>query len=176
LFIAVAAPRLLMQQRRFHAQTQQLEAALEQERQLEQQLREQQKQSGEQIALLSKQLRELRSPQLNNPIVDVYPRRFTRADERPENEVTVGLGAKTITLLLHSTSRAAYRTYRLKIIDARHRVVWQEKGLVRQTTGEYVISLPSEFLPPGSYSFHVHPPNDSPNPIDSYQIKIATNR
>src|SRR5712664_1855214 len=68
LLIGVTTPWMLMQQARLRAQIEQSQAALRQEYQLEQQLREEQKQAGAQIAQLSERLRELRSPQLNNPI------------------------------------------------------------------------------------------------------------
>jgi len=178
LLLAVITSWLLRQQTRLREQINQSQAALQQEYQIEQQLREQEKQAGVQVAQLSEQLRELKSPQLNGVILDAYPSRFTRAADGPApNELTVPLGGKTITLLLHSSSRKAYPTYRLEIVDAKESVIWQGEGLVRQTTGEYVISLPSELLPPGSYSLHLYAPNHGQRiPVERYRIRMAMPR
>jgi hypothetical protein len=183
-----ATPCLLMQQqKRLRAQIEQSEAALQQERQLQRQLREEQKLAYVQIALLSQRLKKLRSPQLNSLILDVYPSRLVRAkewatrslrsaaDALAPNQLMVQPGMETITLLLHSARRTVFRMYRLEIVDAKDSVIWRSDGLVRQPTGEYVVTIPSELLPPGGYSLNVYASNQPQRmPVEGYWIQIAT--
>ncbi len=185
LLIALVAPWLLIQQTRMRTQIEQSQTALQKQYQVEQQLRnqeqqlrEQQKQASAQIAQLTERLKELSSPQLNSLIHDVYPSRFARTADGPApNELTVPPSGKTITLLLHSTSRTAYPTYRLEIRDAANNIVWQGDGLARQSTGEYVVTLPSKLLSPGGYTLQVYAPSRSERaPVESYRIRIATPR
>src|SRR5262249_48067271 len=97
------------------------------------------------------------------------------AERADVHTLVIPRGAKTVTLILHSASPAVYPTYRLEIVDARDRAVWQGEGLVRQPTGEYTISLPTELLPAGRYAFHVYAPGRDQRPrVESYGVRIVT--
>lgn len=137
--------------------------ALAQERQLREQIarleteNRQLQQTGEQQlnhkeAELQARLRELQTPQANVPLFDLYPRELARrAAATTTNEITLPRAAKTITLILNSQSEA--RTASLTIVSAQGAVVWRVTQLTRQAAGEYTLSLPAEFLPPGRYTF-----------------------
>jgi hypothetical protein len=149
----LAARRAQNEQARSLAQERQLReqiARLESENRQLQQTSEQQLNSKE--AELQARLRELNAPQANVSLFDLYPRELARrAAATTINEITLPRAAKTVTLILNSQSEA--RAASLTISNAQGAVVWRAARLTRQAAGEYTLSLPVEFLPPGRYTF-----------------------
>jgi len=148
------------EQTRLIAQQQELRervASLEAENQQLNRQQAQQQQADRELAELQARVKELAAPQLNPPMFDLYPREMTRrADQSEINEIAIPRHAKTVTLILNSQSQTATRAASLEIVNAQGAIVWRADGLTRHPTGDYTISLPAEFLPPGRYTLNLH--------------------
>lgn len=97
----------------------------------------------------------LTEPQLNLPVVDIYPEDMVlRGGSGPPEETiqraTVGEG---IVFILGSQS-AAVGPFALEVLEG-NRVVWRGEGLRRQERGEFTVTLPAAILPQGLLTFHI---------------------
>jgi hypothetical protein len=99
------------------------------------------------------QLADLRRPQLNVPVFDVYSREsILRAGEQNEvNRITLPSSATSCTLILNGEGLAASPSYAIEILDQKQQTVWQGQGLKRGPDGNLVISLSQTFLTEGKY-------------------------
>jgi hypothetical protein len=145
--------RLIAQQQEMRERVTSLEAENQQLRQDQ----AQQQEASRELAELQARVKELAGPQLNPPMFDLYPRELTRrADQSGINEIAAPRDAKFVTLILISQSQTASRDASLEIVNAQGVVVWRADGLTRHPTGDYTISLPAEFLPPGRYTLNLY--------------------
>jgi hypothetical protein len=135
-------------------------------------------QAREEIARLQAQVKELSSPQVNVPVLEVFPRELAQRGERlAVNQLEIPARAKVVTLILNSQSAAPAGSYSLEVLNAQQRVVWSKSGLVRHPTGDYTIQVPAESLPPGSYTFKVYGQAGGRRaPVESYQIRVSRAR
>lgn len=126
------------------------------------------------IAQLEARVRELSAPQLNVPVLEVFPAEMTQRDtSAPATQLTIPANARRVTLILNSQSTITARSYQLEIRDTRNRVVTTAQGLVRQATGDYTVSLAAESLPSGSYTFNVYTQvAGQRTKIESYRVRV----
>jgi len=136
----------------------------------------QQDQAQQEIARLQAQIRELSAPQVNIPVLEIFPQGLAERGEREVNQLQIPRGAKAVTLILNSQSAAESKSYSLEILDARQNTVWSQQGqqnLTRHSTGDYTINIPTGLLPPGSYTFNVYGQVAGKRlKIESYRIRI----
>ena len=96
---------------------------------------------------LRNQVEELSSPQLNAPILDLYPG-STRGEKQAVQ--TVPPDARLFTLVLNLQGRPAFEEYRLEILEGQQ-VVLQEGGLKPNPYGSFSVTLSRDLLGPGDF-------------------------
>ncbi|HEY5838342.1 MAG TPA: zf-HC2 domain-containing protein [Pyrinomonadaceae bacterium] len=161
-----------------------LETENERLHQQETQLNQQQNQSNAEIAQLRSQIQEAQkrieqqqdqikgelaavsgqrpgkdqgAPQINILTLDIFPVGMIQRDtNRVRNSIVIPGNAKALTLMLHSQAVSDSPSYYIEIVDAHGRVVWKSRGLVRQPTNDYTISIPADYLSPGSYTISIY--------------------
>jgi hypothetical protein len=153
-----------------------LEAENQRLRQIETELRQQQGHASREMARLQEQVKEFASPQLNVPVLDVYPMELTQRTQRAVvNDLSIPPGAKAVTLILAAQNATAYRSYSIEVVNARKAIVWNAAGLVRNPTGDYTIHLPTTLMPPGSYTIHLYAETKGRRlRVESYQIRFRS--
>ena len=98
------------------------------------------------VAHLRDQVKDLSSPQLNAPILDLYPAGSTRG-EGPGDAQPVPADARDILLVLHPPGRSRFEEHGVEIVDAGGREVWRsDRGLVLNSDGSFTLSLPRDLL------------------------------
>lgn len=116
-----------------------------------------QEQERQEIAQLQARIKELSTPQVNIPVLEVFPQELTERTERGRvNQLQIPRNARAVTLILNSQSASESKSYSLEIIDSGNSVVWSRQGVVRHSTGDYTVSVPTEFLPAGDHTFNVY--------------------
>ncbi len=108
-------------------------------------------------------------PQLNLPVVDIYPEDMVlRGGSGPTEEMiqrpTVGEG---IVFILGSQS-AAPGPFDLEVLEG-SRVAWRGEGLRRQERGEFTVTLPAAILPQGPLTFRILDP--SGKVVERYRVR-----
>jgi hypothetical protein len=101
------------------------------------------------VAWLRGQVRDLSSPQLNAPVLDLYPAGSTRG-EGPAFQ-TVPPEARLFTVILNPADRPAFDTYELEILDSSGGVVWRDGGLKPNPYGSFSVTLPRDLLGTGDF-------------------------
>lgn len=101
------------------------------------------------VAHLRDQVEELSSPQLNAPILDLYPAGSTRGGGAAVQ--TVPPDARLFTLVLNPAGRGpAFEEYELEILEGQE-VVLQEGGLKPNPFGSFSVTLSRDLLGPGDF-------------------------
>ena len=100
------------------------------------------------VAWLRGQVRDLSSPQLNAPILDLYPAGSTRG-EGPAVQ-TVPPEARLFTVILNPAGRPAFERYELEILNAGG-VVRRDGGLKPNPYGSFSVTLPKDLLGSGDF-------------------------
>jgi len=104
---------------------------------------------------LRQQLAELQRPQVNSPILDVYPTQaLARSAGAPVSRVEIPANA-AVTLILNGQGQRHYTGYSIGIIDRQGRELWHDDALKRAADGNFGVSLPGGFLPEGEYRFRI---------------------
>lgn len=96
------------------------------------------------VASLRGRVEELQRPQLNAPVLDLYPADSTRGDGGPD--VSAPADAPRILFVLHTVGRPAFDDYAVEILNADRQVVWKGGGLELDADGLFTLTLPREFL------------------------------
>ncbi|HET9227480.1 MAG TPA: hypothetical protein VFR31_12490, partial [Thermoanaerobaculia bacterium] len=100
------------------------------------------------VAHLRNQVKELSNPQLNAPILDLYP--GSTRGEGPAVQ-TVPADARLFTLVLNRAGRGpTFEDYELEILDGQA-VVLQEGGLKPNPYGSFSVTLSKDLLGPGDF-------------------------
>ncbi len=129
-----------------------------------------QSQATSQTAELQARVRELAAPQLNVPLFDLYPRELARRSTAAGlNEIRLPRQARAVTLILNSQSNPLTRAVSLQIVNARGAIVWRAAQLTRQASGEFTLSLPADFLPPGRYTLQLYAPSGAR--LESFDLR-----
>jgi hypothetical protein len=110
-------------------------------------------------------------PQLNLPVVDIYPEDMVlRGGSGPKEETiqrpTVGEG---IVFILGSQS-AAQGPFALEVLEG-SRVAWRGEGLRRQERGEFTVTLPAAILPRGPLTFQIL--DSSGKVVERYRVRLV---
>ena len=93
---------------------------------------------------------ELRAPQLELPIANLEPSGSMRAADAPAS-LELSPGAARWVLILNLIDDEDYPSYRLEIVGSDGRSLKTQEGLHKSSQGDFRLSLPRDFLPPGGY-------------------------
>ncbi|HET8644778.1 MAG TPA: hypothetical protein VFO85_04780, partial [Vicinamibacteria bacterium] len=96
-----------------------------------------------------------RSPRLNLPVFELLPGALVRGGEEEATTVTIPAGAGEVALLL--TTDAPAGTSATLVIRRGRDEVWRGQGLLPRPPGGYVVVMPADLLPAGSYVLEVQP-------------------
>ncbi|MBI1747890.1 MAG: hypothetical protein HYR55_15080 [Acidobacteria bacterium] len=104
------------------------------------------------------QMAELRRPQLNPPIYDLYSSTAVARSGtgRRETVIKVPHGVRVFTLLLNGTGLPIHTEYAVEITDGAGHVFWRSGGLQRSRDGNFLILLNRTFLPEGSHQLKLY--------------------
>jgi hypothetical protein len=102
---------------------------------------------------------DLKPPEINAPIYDLYPRGFVRRSENEGevNRIKVPPAAKSITLILNSEGIKVFPSYKIEIRDG-NRAAWRGSGLERGSYGNFSITLDPAFLGKGTFKLRLYGP------------------
>lgn len=141
----------LWQQRQRLAMQLQTEQTRRQELERENQLLQEQARALQ--SQYESQLAQLRQPQPNIPVYDVFSQQMLRRSGAPSpvNQVTVPPTTENFSVILVGESRAKYREYEIKIVDAGGQVRWRATGLRPGPQGNFTLLLARAFLSAGDY-------------------------
>jgi len=131
-------------------------------------------QAQQEIVRLRARVKELSAPQVNVPVLDVFPQELAqRTLGGKVNQLQIPRGARVVTLILNSQTASESKSYSLEILDERHNAVWKQQGLVRHSTGDYTINIPADLLAPGDYTFNVYGHAGGKNvKVETYRIRL----
>jgi hypothetical protein len=101
------------------------------------------------VAYLRGQVKDLSSPQLNAPILDLYPAGSTRG-ESPAVQ-TVPPDARLFTVVLNPAGRPAFQEYELQIVDAGGKEIRRDGGLKPNPYGSFSVTLSRDLLGHGDF-------------------------
>jgi hypothetical protein len=100
---------------------------------------------------LQRTLQDLTSPQLNAPVVDLFPASALRGGEGEGEVVELGPNSRFFALILSPKGSPDFPRYRAQIVDPAGRVVWSGDGLEKDRHGSFTLILGRRFLDPGEY-------------------------
>lgn len=120
---------------------------------------------------LENRVRDLALPQFNVATLDVFPKGMALRSAGSAAEVVVPNAAQAVTLILNSQSPARFPSFEIEIADERNVPVWSAKGLQRNPTGDYTLSLPAGFLAPGGYTISIYG-GAGRSLVESYSIRV----
>lgn len=145
------------------ASQEQREALKEENRRLKEQLAETERQRETQLA-------QLRQPDINVPVRNIYPvndqQRSSGTGEI--NRVRVPRGTRTFVLIL-GDYKPGYSNYRLDILDPSGRVVARREGLKPDQGGELSVMLNRTLMSPGKHRLKLY---GGQQPIAEYVIRV----
>jgi hypothetical protein len=119
-------------------------------------------------------LAELRRPEVNVPLQNIYPQgdRQRSASQRQGNRVRVPDGTKTFILILSDYDQR-YKEYVIEIVDEAGRVVWKAQGLRRNETGELSLMLNRTLLDQKKYVVKLYGRRDGrPVQVAEYVVSV----
>jgi hypothetical protein len=104
------------------------------------------------------QLAQLRQPQLNIPIYDIFSQESIRrsGDQSEVNRVAIPQTTKYFTLILNGEGQLTYPDYVIEIMDRKGQLVWRGEGLRRDSHGNVVMTLDKTFLGEGQYRLQLY--------------------
>ena len=97
------------------------------------------------VAHLRDRVEDLSSPQLNAPILDLYPAGSTRGEGGNDIQ-SVPADARDVLLVLHTPGRSRFEDHGVVIVDAGGHEVWKKDGLVLNSDGSFTLELPRDHL------------------------------
>jgi hypothetical protein len=101
------------------------------------------------VAYLRDQVKDLSSPQLNAPILDLYPAGSTRGEGLAIQ--TVPPDVRLFTVVLNPAGRQAFEEYELQIVNAEGDEVRRDRGLEPNPYGSFSATLSRDLLGPGDF-------------------------
>lgn len=133
-----------------------------------------------QVATLNRQVERLSQPQLNVPVIDLFPEGTMRrgsgaAGESPIPDQVPG-GARIYTLALHLGSLGDYTSYAIEIARPGGEVVVPRRGgLVPGPSGALSLALPREWLGTGDFRIRLYGrrAGGGEEPAASYALRVA---
>ena len=163
--------QLGQQQDRSNAEIIQLQAQI---KETQARVQQQQNQVGRELARVRRQGEGGGAPQVNILALDIYPVGLTQRAEGPtSNEIAIPRNVRAVTLILNSQDSSDHRSYSIEVVDSRGKTVWSARGLTRNSTSDYTISVPADYLAPGGYTINVFgQAAGRRTKVESYQIKV----
>ena len=162
------------QLQRLDAKIRELEASDSASQEQRESLREENRRLKEQLTAterqLETQLAQLRQPDINVPVRNIYPvgdsQRSSATDEI--NRIRVPRGTRTFVLIL-GDYKAGYSDYRIEIMDSSGRVVARREGLKPDQGGELSVMLNRTLMSQGKYRLKLY---GGQQPIAEYVIQV----
>ena len=106
---------------------------------------------------LQAQLADARTPQVNLPVVELFPADAARRSmEQRADEVVIPAGVRQVALLLGADAPAS-RPASVELRESSGKTVWSGSGLQPGAQGAYTLAVPSSLLPDGVYTVVVQP-------------------
>lgn len=126
------------------------------------------------VAHLRDQVKDLSSPQLNAPILDLYPAGSTRGEGQTIQ--TVPADARLFTVVLNPAGRPAFAEYELQIVDAEGDEVRRDGGLKPNAYGSFSATLSRDLLGPGDLRVRLVgiDPGGGRQTVEEYALRIES--
>lgn len=105
---------------------------------------------------LERRVEDLGRPQVNAPVVDLFPASPLRGEEGESAVVELDPASRLYTLILSPKGSPDYPGYRLEVLDSGGRTVWSADGLEKDRHGSFTLILARSFLDPGEYRFRLY--------------------
>jgi hypothetical protein len=118
---------------------------------------------------------EIRKPELNAPIYDLYARNFTSRSAEPGelNRIKLPPSATSIVLVLNGEGIPSGSSYGIEIISHGGQVIWRATGLRRDHLGNFTLTVDRSFLGKGTYRLRIDSKDGaSPKSLAEYPIVI----
>jgi hypothetical protein len=105
---------------------------------------------------LERTVEDLSRPQLNAPVVDLFPASPLRGEEEQGTVVELSGASRFFTLILSPKGAPDFAGYRVEILDAGGGVAWSGKGLEPDRHGSFTLILHRRFLGPGEHRVRLY--------------------
>ena len=126
------------------------------------------------IANLRQTVQELRTPQINPPVVNLEPLGSVRDPASPVPVVELSAGASRGWLILNLTEDSDYSSYRVEFVTSDGRTVWVRDGLQKSEAGNFRLELTKEILPPADYRIGLAGLSEGRyEPVAEYSLRIS---
>ena len=112
---------------------------------------------------------------LNVPVHNIYSTQWVKrsGEENAVNRIKLLPRDKSVVLILVGESQQGSPKYGIEIIDPKGRTVQQNQELLKNSYGNFVISLSREFLRPGTYRIRTRGQGGGPaEQITEYLVKV----
>jgi hypothetical protein len=133
------------------------------------------KQYEDEIADLRQSLAELSRPQLDAPIVDLYPSSSTRGNATGDAErIEAPPTANFFTLILNVAGQPPASTYAVEILDSNGKRVWRGQRLRMGQDNSVNLTLARRMFPAGRYLIKLYGlRNGKQEPVADYPVQIS---
>lgn len=123
---------------------------------------------------LERSVEDLGRPQVNAPVVDLFPASPLRGEEGAGAVVELAPASRFYTLILSPKGSPDYPGYRLEVLDSGGRAVWSADGLEKDRHGSFTLILARSFLDPGEYRFRLYGlAGESAKLIEELRVRIV---
>jgi hypothetical protein len=119
---------------------------------------------------------ELSGPQLHLAVADLVPvaSRSRDGDAAPIETIRLSPDVDRLLMILNLADWRPFAAYDLRITDAAGKTVWVAADVVRGDNGNFLLTLPRAFLPPGAYSIRLSGRSGGgATPLAEYSLRIA---
>lgn len=133
------------------------------------------KQYEDEIADIRQSLAELSRPQLDAPIVDLYPSNSTRGNATGDAErIEAPPTANFFTLILNIADHPLASTYAVEILDSNGKRVWRGQRLRMGQDNSVNLTLARRMFPAGRYLIKLYGlRNGKQEPVADYPVQIS---
>lgn len=126
------------------------------------------------VASLRRTVDELSQPQVNAPIVDLYPESATRSEPEERGEVALPPSVRWFSLVLNAPGSPDDAWYRVEVRRAGGAVVWEGEGLRKNAFGSFTLVLPRAVVGSGELVVRLLAKDGSGERlIEEYPLKIV---
>lgn len=122
------------------------------------------------VQTLRNEIRELHSPQLNVPIVNLRPVGSLRSGGETSRARAEG---QRIMVILNPSRLPADVDHRIRLLEAESEI-WSASGLRPTEVGNFYLELPRSLVPPGTYRLVVEPAQAAtPTEVSEYRLEVV---
>jgi len=132
-------------------------------------------QKDEEIESLGDRVAALSEPQINVPVIDLFPGDMVlRGEEEEQRLVVVPRQTRSVALILNSSTSAGQRVTGLVILDAEEEEVWRSPvEPERDELGTFTVTLPVQRLESGRYTLQLIDGQEGRTQVvETYQVEI----